>query len=136
MAKREVHYPHKIGFRVTDQTWFQIQQEIAETNLTPHDWCRLVVLDRLNNEFGLSRKERYLLHQLLRIQFMVGHGLDLLADDKLTVELWRKYRDYSRQNVERLVKLSSEEFQSIMESKCYTIGRAIALKTNPVIDED
>jgi len=42
MAKREVHYPHKIGFRVTDQTWFQIQQEIAATNLTPHDWCDLL----------------------------------------------------------------------------------------------
>src|SRR5262249_48160268 len=115
MARREVHYPHKIGFRVTDQTWLQIQQQIAETNLTPHDWCRLVVLDRLNNEFGLSRKERYFLHQILRTQFMVGHGLNLIADEKLTVELWRKYRDYSRQNVESLVKLSSEEFQTLMD---------------------
>ena len=117
MAKREVHYPHKIGFRLTDQTWFQIQQEIAETDLTPHDWCRLVVLDRLNHEFGLSRKDRYFLHQILRTQFMVGHGLDLLADDKLTVELWRKYRDYALQHVERLVKSSSAEFQSVMESE-------------------
>jgi hypothetical protein len=115
MAKREIHYPHKIGFRVTDQTWFQIQQEIAATNLTPHDWCRLVVLDRLNQEFGLSRKERYFLHQILRTQYMVGQGLNLLADDKLTVELWRKYRDYALHQVERLVKQSSDEFQSVME---------------------
>ncbi|HEY6243363.1 MAG TPA: hypothetical protein VIX17_05430 [Pyrinomonadaceae bacterium] len=135
MAKREVHYPHKIGFRVTDQTWFQIQREITETNLTPHDWCRLVVLDRLNNEFGLSRKERYFLHQILRTQFMVGHGFDVLADDKLTVELWRKYRDYSRQNVERLVKLSSEEFQLIMESKRHP-GGTNAMTINTVFDED
>ena len=136
MAKRQVHYPHKIGFRVTDQTWFQIQQEIAETNLTPHDWCRLVVLDGLNNEFGLSRKERYFLHQILRTQFMVGHGFDVLADDKLTVELWRKYRDYSRQNVERLVKLSSEEFQSIMTGKYDSIAGPNALRILPVSDED
>ena len=117
MAKRNVRYPHTIGFRVTDETWFQIQQEIAETNLTSHDWCRLVVLDRLNNEFGLSRKDRYFLHQILRTQFMVGHGLDLLADDKLTVELWRKYRDYALHQVERLVKKSSDEFQSVMDSE-------------------
>src|ERR1044072_2879253 len=104
MAKRELHSPHKIGFRVTDQTWFQIQEEIAEAGLTPHDWCRLVVLDRLNHEFGLSRKELYFLHQILRTQFMVGHGFDLLVDDKLTVELWRKYRHYALHHVERLVQ--------------------------------
>ena len=67
---------------------------------------------------------------------MVGHGLDLLADDKLTVELWRKYRDYSRQNVERLVKLSSDEFQSTMERDRHPIGGPNALRTDPVFDED
>ena len=117
MAKRNVRYPHTIGFRVTDETWFQIQQEIAETNLTSHDWCRLVVLDRLNHEFGLSTKERYFLHQILRTQFMVGHGFDLLADDKLTVELWRKYRDYALHHVESLVKQSSDGFRSLMENE-------------------
>jgi hypothetical protein len=117
MAKREIHYPHKIGFRVTDQTWLQIQQEIAETDLTPHDWCRLVVLDRLTQEFGLSRKERYFLHQILRTQFMVGQGLNLIADDKLTVEVWRKYRDYALHQVERLVKQSSDEFQLVMDNE-------------------
>lgn len=44
MAKRNVRYPHTIGFRVTDETWFRIVQEVAETDLTPHDWCRLAVL--------------------------------------------------------------------------------------------
>jgi hypothetical protein len=135
MAKREVHYPHKIGFRLTDKTWFQIQQEIAETDLTPHDWCRVVVLDRLNNEFGLSRKERYFLHQILRTQFMVAQGLNLLADDKLTVERWQKYRDYGKQNVERLVTLSSEEFQSIMESKRHPVCTP-AITSGSIVDED
>ena len=138
MAKREVHYPHKIGFRVTDQTWFQIQEEIAEAGLTPHDWCRLVVLDRLNHEFGLSRKERYFLHQILRTQFMVGHGFDLLADDKLTVELWRKYRDYALDQVERLVKQSSDQFQSVMDGEPHQnpIDAASVTTVTPVFNED
>jgi hypothetical protein len=135
MAKRQVHYPHKIGFRLTDKTWFQIQQEIAETSLTPHDWCRLVVLDRLNDEFGLSKKERYFLRQILRTQWMVAQGLNLIADDKLTVERWQKFRDYGRQNVERFVKLSSEEFQSIMGSKRHPASPN-PMRTNPVFDED
>jgi len=67
---------------------------------------------------------------------MVGHGLNLIADEKLTVELWRKYRDYSRQNVESLVKLSSEEFQTIMERKRHTSGRPNGMRTDPVFKED
>jgi hypothetical protein len=138
MSKREVHYPHKIGFRLTDQTWFQIRQEIAETNLTPHDWCRLVVLDRLNHEFGLSRKERYFLHQILRTQWMVAQGLNLLADDKLTVERWQKFRDFARHNVERFVQLSSEEFRSVMDSKRHQnpIDAANVTTVTPVFDDD
>jgi hypothetical protein len=41
MAKRNIRYPHTIGFRVTDETWFRIAHEVAETDLTPHDWCRM-----------------------------------------------------------------------------------------------
>ena len=135
MAKREVHYPHKIGFRLTDKIWFQIQQEIAETNPTPHDWCRLLVVDRLNNEFGLSRKERYFLHQILRTQWMVGQGFHLLADDRLAVKRWQRFRDFARHNVERFVKLSSDAFQSLMESEHHPASPN-PMTTNPVLDED
>ena len=58
MAKRDVRYPHTIGFRITDETWLRIEQEIAETDLTAHDWCRNVVLDRLDREYDFSKKER------------------------------------------------------------------------------
>jgi hypothetical protein len=34
MTKRSVRYPHTIGFRVTDETWFAIQREIINTDLT------------------------------------------------------------------------------------------------------
>lgn len=56
MAKREVNYPHTIGFRLSDEAWFRITQEIVNTDLTPQDWCRLVVLDRLDREYGLTEK--------------------------------------------------------------------------------
>jgi len=38
MAIRDVRYPHTIGFRITDETWLRIEHEIAETDLTAHDW--------------------------------------------------------------------------------------------------
>src|SRR6185369_12438086 len=74
MAKRNVRYPHTIGFRVTDETWFAIQREISNTDLTPHDWCRLVVLDRLDSEYGFSKKERLLFHQIVRTQYLIAQG--------------------------------------------------------------
>jgi hypothetical protein len=69
---------------------------------------------------------------------MVGQGLNLIADDKLSVELWRKYRDYALHHVESLVKKSSDEFQSVMESERHQnpIDAANPRAANPVFGED
>jgi hypothetical protein len=117
MAKRNVRYPHTIGFRVTDETWFAIQQEISETDLTPHDWCRLVVLDRLDREYGFSKKERLLFHQVLRTQYLIAQGFHVLADNKLTTDEWKKIRGYAKEKVDYFARLALEEFQSKTDSK-------------------
>ena len=112
MAKRNVRYPHTIGFRVTDETWFAIQQEIFETDLTPHDWCRLVVLDRLDSEYGFSKKERLLFHQIVRTQYLIATGFQVLADNKLTPDEWKKIRAYGKEKADYFARLALEEFQS------------------------
>src|ERR1044072_462312 len=90
IAKRNVRYPRTIGFRVTDETWFAIQREISNTDLTPHDWCRMVVLDSLNRGFGLTKKEHIFFQQAAAIRYLVANGFQLLADDRLTTEEWKK----------------------------------------------
>ena len=115
MAKRNVRYPHTIGFRVTDETWLRIRQEVVGTDLTPHDWCRMVVLDRLDNEYGLSKKDRLLLQTIVRTQFFVAFGFQMLADDKLTTEEWKKLRTYAREKGDYLAKQTLVDFQSRME---------------------
>ena len=112
MAKRDVRYPHTIGFRITDETWLRIEQEIKETNLTAHDWCRMVVLDRLDREYGFSKKERLLLHQVVRSQYLIVQGFQVLADDKLTTDLWQKIRGYANEKTDYFARLALEEFQS------------------------
>lgn len=99
MAKRNVRYPHTIGFRVTDETWLRIVQEVAVSDLTPHDWCRMVVLDRLDHEYGFSRKERLLFQQIVRTQFLVAYGFQTLADDTLTTDEWKKLRAYAKKKL-------------------------------------
>ena len=116
MAKKQVRYPHTIGFRVTDETWLRIVQEVVGTNLTPHDWCRMVVLDLLDDQYGFSKKDRLLLQTIVRTQFFVAFGFQMLADDKLTTDEWKKLRTYAREKGDYLARQSVADFQSRMES--------------------
>ena len=116
MAKRNVRYPHTIGFRVTDETWLRIVQQVAETDLTPHDWCRQAVLDRLEHDYGFSKKERFIFHQIVRTQYFVAWGFQMLADDTLTTAEWKKMRTYAKEKADYLAKLALTDFQSWMES--------------------
>jgi hypothetical protein len=92
MGKRITDYPHTISFRLTDEAWLGIQKQIAGSDLTAHEWCRKAALDRLNNNYGLSKIERLLLEHFVRAQYLVTQGFQLLADDKLTGDNWKKLR--------------------------------------------
>jgi hypothetical protein len=116
MAKRNVRYPHTIGFRVTDETWLKIVQEVVETDLTPHDWCRMAVLDRLDREYGFSKKERLLFQLIVRTQFFVAFGFQMLADDTLTTDEWKKLRSYAKEKADYLLKQTVSDFRSRMDS--------------------
>jgi hypothetical protein len=92
MAKREVNYPHTISFRLSDEAWLRVADEVAGTTLTAHEWCRLAVLEKLKRDHGLSKSERLLFEQFARAQYLVTQGFQLLAEDKLTGEEWLKFR--------------------------------------------
>ncbi len=116
MAKREVNYPNTIGFRLSDKAWFSIEQQVVNTDLTPHDWCRKVVLDRLNQGYSFSKNERVLLHQVLRTQYLVSRGFQMLADDTLRPAEWKKIRAYARQKADFFAEIAQAEFRSTIES--------------------
>jgi hypothetical protein len=116
-AKRKAINPPTISFRVTNKTWFRIAQEVAETDLTPHDWCRMAVLDRLDHDYGFSKKERLLLHQIVRMQYFVAFGFQMLADNTLTTAEWKKMRTYAKEKADYLAKRALTDFRSWMESR-------------------
>ena len=117
MAKRDVRYPHTIGFRVTDETWLRIVQEVVGTDLTPHDWCRMVVLDRLDHEYGFSRKERLLFQQIVRTRFLIAYGFQMLADETLTTDEWKKIRAYAKEKAGYLLQQTIADFRARMDSR-------------------
>jgi hypothetical protein len=104
MGKRETDYPHTISFRLTNEAWLGIQKEIQSSHLTPHEWCRMAALERLNGNCGLSKSERFLFYHLVRAQYLVTQGFQLLADHKLTSEEWKQLRVNSKHRVSELVE--------------------------------
>lgn len=104
MGKRATDYPHTISFRLTNEAWLGIQKETQSSHLTPHAWCRRAALERLNGNRGLSKSERFLFHHLVRAQYLVTHGFQLLADHKLTNEEWKQLRLNAKHHVSELVE--------------------------------
>ena len=92
MGKRVTDYSHTISFRLTDEAWNGIQKEIDGRELTAHEWCRKAALERLNNKYALSKAERLLFEHFVRAQYLVTQGFQLLADDNLTGDQWKKLR--------------------------------------------
>jgi hypothetical protein len=119
MGKRITDYPHTISFRLTDEAWNGIQKEIAGRELTTHEWCRKAALERLNNDYCLSKAERLLFEHFVRAQYLVTQGFQLLADDNLTGDQWKKLRAIATERASELTdnalalraKLSRESFR-------------------------
>ena len=119
MGKRVTDYPHTISFRLTDEAWNAIQKEITGRELTAHEWCRKAALERLNNDYVLSKAERLLLEHFVRAQYLVTQGFQLLAEDKLTGDQWKKLRAIATERATELTdnalalraKLSRERTQ-------------------------
>ena len=92
-------FPHTISYRLTDEDYLRIENEVKGTRLTPHDWCREAVLEKLNEDNGLPRSQRLIFNQVARTQYLVGLGFQLLAEDKLSPDEWKKLRSYAKNNL-------------------------------------
>lgn len=116
MGSRVRRFRQTISFRLSDEDYLRIEQEVKETNLTPHDWCRDATLERLNRNLGLSKSQRILFDQIVRAQYLIGLGLQLLAENKLTSDEWKKIRKYARGNLEPIGSRALEDLLSTKQS--------------------
>ncbi len=84
MTAKRTRFPHTIFYRLTDEDYLKVTQAVAQTTLTPHDWCRDAAVEKVNRDQGLNRNELRLLEQVVRAEYRVSRGFQLLAEDKLT----------------------------------------------------
>ena len=91
-----------ISFRVTEEQLNEIEAAALDALAKPAEWCREVVLQKLGYAPAMTRSERFLFQHLVRAQYLVTQGFQLLADNNLTGEEWKKLRANAKQRVAEL----------------------------------
>ena len=91
-----------ITFRVTEKDWLEIERAAADCDETPNEWCRTTSLEAARMPFALTPTQRIMFAQMARSGFLVENGFQLLADDNLESEEWKRYRVYARTNIDTI----------------------------------
>jgi hypothetical protein len=104
-----------ISFRVTDEDWLMIERAAADSGEPPNEWCRMTTLETLRMPLGLRPKDRVLFAQMARTGYLVENGFQLLADENLESEEWRKYRAYAKSNLLAITDRALAELRSTMK---------------------
>ena len=79
-----------ISYRITEEEWIEIEKRITNAGESPHQWARSALLEKLRRNDELTRADRFLFHHIVRAQYLITYGFQMLADDSLTSEDWKK----------------------------------------------
>jgi hypothetical protein len=100
-----------ISFRVTEEDCLKIQRAAADCGDKVPDWCRTIVLETLKMPVGLTPSQRILFGQIARTGFLVENGFQLLAEDTLESEHWKRYRSYAKANLALITDQTLKNFR-------------------------
>jgi len=95
MRRQVIMPPEKertISYRITEEAWNEIEKRAATAGESPHQWARSALLEKLIRNDELTRADRFLFHHLVRAQYLITQGFQMLADQSLTSEAWQKLR--------------------------------------------
>jgi hypothetical protein len=105
-----------ISFRVTEEDWLQIERAAADCGETPNEWCRTTTLETARMPLALPPTQRIMFAQMARSGFLVENGFQLLADDNLESEEWKRYRVYARTNIDNITERALAEARPSLKS--------------------
>lgn len=91
---------HVVTFRLTDAQWIQLQLAAQSALVRPNDWARDLTIQSLAKEVGMTPNDRRLFEEFVRTHYLVANGFQLLADDKLNPNEWKKVRLFARDNID------------------------------------
>lgn len=93
-----------ISFRVTEEQLIEIETAAMHVGCKTRDWCRSIVLERVGHRPSLTMGERLLFEQFVRAQYLVTQGFQLLADDNLTADQWKRFRAIANEQTSELAE--------------------------------
>ena len=93
-----------ISFRITEEEWSDIEKRAATVRESPHQWARSALLEKLHANDELTRGDRFLFLHLVRAQYLITQGFQMLADNALTSEDWKKLRIDAKHKVSELAE--------------------------------
>ena len=91
-----------ISYRVTEEEWNAIEKRAATVQESPHQWARSAMFEELRRNDELTRGDRFLFLHLVRAQYLITQGFQMLADDSLSSEEWKKLRVNAKHKVSEL----------------------------------
>lgn len=100
-----------ISFRVTEEDWLRIERAAADCGDKVPDWCRTITLETLKMPIGLTPSQRILFSQMARTGFLVENGFQLLAEETLESEHWKRYRNYALTNLDVITDRALEDLR-------------------------
>ena len=107
MRRQVIMRPEKertISYRITEEAWNEIEKRATTAGESPHQWARSALLEKLIRNDELTRADRFLFHHLVRAQYLITQGFQMLADQSLTSEAWKKLRVNAKHRVSELVE--------------------------------
>ena len=99
---KKARLTHIVTFRLDSQQWEQLQAVSQASQQKPNDWVRDLTTQTLAPGIGLKPIERFLFEQFARGQYLVTQGFQLLADDNLTPEEWKKFRAIANERTSQI----------------------------------
>jgi hypothetical protein len=109
-----------ISFRVTEEDWLNIERAATDCGDKPHDWCRTIALETVKLPVGLTPSDLILFSQIARAGWLVENGFQLLADQTLESEEWKRFRVYARANLEAISDRALAEL--FLHRRCSSVG--------------
>ena len=93
-----------ISYRITEEEWIDIEKRAATARESPHQWARSALMEKLHGNNELTSGDRFLFHHLVRAQYLITYGFQMLADNNLTSEDWKKLRIDAKNKVPELAE--------------------------------
>jgi len=103
---------HKVSFRLDYETWAKLEAAAHDAGSKPNDWVRELTMETLARGLGLSPHQRLLFEQFVRTQYLVANGFQLLAENKLTADDWKKFRAAAKEKIDEITARAMADFRS------------------------